>query len=220
MDGRAVRARGGQREEYRPLASRLCPDGRAETLVAALRRCYPIERLYIADLDAIRGLGSQEERILGLQRCHPDLELWVDAGIGDERSLDRLLDHGLTPVLGSESLPAADLLEGALGRCQPVLSLDYLDDAFQGPLGLDQDPARWPARVVVMTLARVGAAQGPDLAALEQIRSLKPGARLYAAGGVRHGADLERLAGVGAEGALVATALHEGRLDAWLCRQG
>jgi len=219
MDGRAVRARGGEREEYRPLASRLCPDGRAETLVAALRRRYPIRRLYLADLDAIRGSGAQEERIRALQRSHPDLELWVDAGIGDERSLDRLLDHGLTPVLGSETLPGTDLLEVARERCQPVLSLDYLAEAFQGPPGLERDPARWPGRVVAMTLARVGAGRGPDLAALERIRSLKPEARLYAAGGVRDGADLERLAGLGADGALVASALHEGRLDAWLGRE-
>lgn len=219
MDGRAVRARGGDREQYRPLTSRLCPDGRAETLVAALRRRYPIRRLYLADLDAIRGSGAQEERILALQRSHPDLELWVDAGIGDERSLDRLLDYGLTPVLGSETLPGTDLLETARGRCQPVLSLDYLDEAFQGPPGLDRAPALWPGRVVAMTLARVGAAEGPDLGALERIRTLKPEVRLYAAGGVRDGADLERLADVGADGALVATALHEGRLDAWPGRE-
>lgn len=219
MDGRAVRARGGDREQYRPLTSRLCPDGRAETLVAALRRRYSTRRLYLADLDAIRGSGSQEGRILALQRSHPDLELWVDAGIGDERSLDRLLDYGVTPVLGSETLPGTDLLETARARCQPVLSLDYLDEAFQGPPGLDRAPALWPGRVVAMTLARVSAAEGPDLGALERIRTLKPEARLYAAGGVRDGADLERLADVGAAGALVATALHEGRLDAWLGRE-
>ena len=63
-----------------------------------------------------------------------------------------------------------------------------------------------------MTLARVGSGAGPDLARFAAIRSVAGGRELYAAGGVRDAADLSALKRAGAAGALIATALHDGRL--------
>jgi len=74
-------------------------------------------------------------------------------------------------------------------------------------------PQLWPEQLIVMTLGRVGSGAGPDLARLAEIRALAGARRLYAAGGVRNGADLAALANAGAAGVLVASALHDGRLD-------
>ena len=51
-----------------------------------------------------------------------------------------------------------------------VLSLDFRGDAFQGPQEILAEPALWPQRVIVMTLARVGSGAGPDLERLAAIR--------------------------------------------------
>jgi hypothetical protein len=41
-----------------------------------------------------------------------------------------------------------------------VLSLNFRGDSFLGPKGLCDAPHLWPARVIVMTLARVGGDAG------------------------------------------------------------
>ncbi len=76
------------------------------------------------------------------------------------------------------------------------------------------EPALWPQRVIVMTLARVGSGAGPDLARLAAIQSIASGREIYAAGGVRDAADLWALKEAGVSGALIATALHERRIVA------
>ena len=93
-----------------------------------------------------------------------------------------------------------------------MLSLDFRGNAFQGPPKILDEPALWPNRVIVMTLARVGSAAGPDLERLAAIRSIAGGREIYAAGGVRDANDLAALKAGGAAGALVATALHERRV--------
>jgi phosphoribosylformimino-5-aminoimidazole carboxamide ribotide isomerase len=49
-----------------------------------------------------------------------------------------------------------------------------------------------------------------DEAMLCDVRAALPGVDLIAGGGVRDQSDLDRLAAAGADGALVATALHRG----------
>jgi phosphoribosylformimino-5-aminoimidazole carboxamide ribotide isomerase len=66
--------------------------------------------------------------------------------------------------------------------------------------------------IVVIDLARVGAGGGPDLALLRDVRAAAPAVTLLAGGGVRGAADLAALAEAGCDGALVASALLDGRL--------
>ena len=66
--------------------------------------------------------------------------------------------------------------------------------------------------LLVIDLARVGSGSGPQLEAVAELAAALPGVAIYAGGGVRDDDDLRALASAGATGALVATALHEGRL--------
>jgi uncharacterized protein related to proFAR isomerase len=66
--------------------------------------------------------------------------------------------------------------------------------------------------VIVMTLARVGGAAGPDTECVATIVARANGRAVFGAGGVRHGADIGALQTAGAAGVLVATALHTGAL--------
>ena len=70
--------------------------------------------------------------------------------------------------------------------------------------------------VIVIDLARVGAAAGLDLEMMAAVREAVPQLTLLAGGGVRGAQDLVALADVGCDGALVATALLDGRLTARL----
>ena len=66
--------------------------------------------------------------------------------------------------------------------------------------------------VLVIDLALVGSGAETPLADVRALAAALPGVEIYAGGGVRDDADLHALETAGATGALVATALHEGRL--------
>ena len=68
-------------------------------------------------------------------------------------------------------------------------------------------------RFIVLDLARVGARGGAGNAdVIDRLRKTFPAADLIAGGGVRDWDDVRRLECAGANGVLVATALHEGTL--------
>ena len=68
--------------------------------------------------------------------------------------------------------------------------------------------------LIVIDLARVGTGAGLDLGLIARVREATPALTLLAGGGVRGPDDILRLADAGCDGALVATALHVGRLSA------
>ena len=215
LGGCVVHARGGRRAEYRPIETPLSPTSEPEQVVAGLLRLAPFRHLYIADLDAIGGDAAHDAAIDRLAVVRPGLEIWVDPGIADTSAALNWLDRcSNVLVLGSESLSDPATLAALRGHPRVVLSLDFRGDAFQGPASVLDDATLWPGRVIVMTLARVGAGAGPDFGRVGSIVARRGAGAVYAAGGVRTVADLRELAGIGAAGALVATALHEGAITA------
>ena len=63
-----------------------------------------------------------------------------------------------------------------------------------------------------MSLDRVGTAHGPDVAQLASVVNQAGSCGVYASGGIREIRDLEAVVDVGAQGALLATALHRGAI--------
>jgi len=213
--GQVVHARAGDRDSYRPIATPLSKSARPDDVVSGLLRLFPFRRLYVADLDAIAGQGDHDAVLGDLAVAHPGLDLWVDNGAGTLAAASAWLGRDIGHVvLGSESQAGTEAIGALRGHSRVVLSLDLRGDAFQGPAAILGDTGLWPARVIVMTLARVGARKGPDVERLATILGRAPDRHVYAAGGVRSVADLTRLAELGAAGALVATALHAGRITA------
>jgi phosphoribosylformimino-5-aminoimidazole carboxamide ribotide isomerase len=66
----------------------------------------------------------------------------------------------------------------------------------------------------VVDLAHVGTGRLLNLRLIERVRRAVPDVILVSGGGVSQFQDVARLADAGADGVLVATALHEGRLGA------
>lgn len=217
--GVVVRARMGRRDQYRPIETPLSPTSDPIDVTRGLMSVHPFKTLYVADLDAIEGRADHRAVLAELNAAFPQLTLWVDNGIADLRDAECWLDRGLGGglghlVLGSESQTGAALVRHFAGHERVALSLDFRDDQFLGPHALLADTACWPRDVIVMTLARVGGDAGPDLERLSAIARTAPLSRIHAAGGVRGAADLAALANAGVAGALVASALHDGRLTA------
>jgi phosphoribosylformimino-5-aminoimidazole carboxamide ribotide isomerase len=183
--------------------------------------------LYVADLDALTGAAIQLHALRRLLDALPALHLWLDAGFrdpGHAADVRGALTHPrVQPVIASESLADARSLEAMADDAHAILSLDCRLSTPMDPAGVWQRPDLWPATVIVMTLDRVGADAGPDVKTLEQLRersgSSAPSGRSskarrwVGAGGLRHADDLRVVAAAGAHAWLVASALHDGRLD-------
>jgi phosphoribosylformimino-5-aminoimidazole carboxamide ribotide isomerase len=219
MQGQVVRALRGDRKSYRPMVSSLCAGSDPVELARALVAHCASNRLYAADLDALTGGTAQAEVLRAILQALPALEFWVDAGFGDAAAADALFRRigpeaaRIVPVFASESLTTREALQRCF-ECHPggVLSLDRRDGQRLDPAGCWDAPQLWPARVIVMTLERVGADAGPDLDTLRDVQARAPAVRLVGAGGVRNPADLAQAAAAGAHAWLVASALHDGRL--------
>ena len=68
--------------------------------------------------------------------------------------------------------------------------------------------------MIVIDLARVGTGRGLDVDLLNRIHAAAPGSTLVAGGGIRGWDDLVQVSKAGCSAALVATALHDGRITA------
>lgn len=232
-DGLVVRGVGGRRDEYRPIESRLCSDVRFETVAAAFAN-LGFQQAYVADLDAIeKGADIFLEKGSELF----SLELIVDAGIRDAAAARTLAaaSIGGRPlagiVAGLESLDSPDTLAAMLrevGSERLVFSLDMKQGlpltaapAWQNlsPIEIAKLALRLGVRrFILLDLARVGMGEGVGTEPLcRELRCLAPKVEIIAGGGVRSAADLDSLARAGCDAALVASALHDGRLDAALC---
>jgi phosphoribosylformimino-5-aminoimidazole carboxamide ribotide isomerase len=183
----------------------------------------------VADLDAIQGGELQREKLRELVAAASPCMLLVDAGAGEPAEVEEVLALGAAAaVVGLETLRGFEDLRAGLAVAGPervVFSLDLrrgrpmLRTEAAAELGEPTAEAAAARAIdagvralIVLDVGRVGTGEGVDLDLFRRLRREAPGVRLLAGGGVAGAEDLRRLADVGCDGALVATALHTGRI--------
>jgi len=214
MHGQVVHARLGQRHLYQPIQSSLCTSSNPIVIVDALLELYPFRRLYIADIDAIKGLGNHLDTIRKIRMQYPNLDIWLDAGLSNLKELEIWETLKVTHVIGSENITAVNDLIAIIQQLegQLVLSLDFNRSGFIGCMELETNHTLWPNKIIVMDLTLVGSEKGPALQRLQNIIKMSGDCKIFAAGGVKNNEDIEQLRSLNMSGALVATALHNGNL--------
>jgi phosphoribosylformimino-5-aminoimidazole carboxamide ribotide isomerase len=227
--GLAVHAVAGDRRRYAPVTSvagSRIDSGDPLAVAQVYLERLAITELYIADLDAIGSRGrSQDSLVAALVACGSPV--WLDAGITSVAQARHARALGAASVVvGLETLTSYDALSEicAAAGGGVAFSLDLRSGVpVLGPGLPAADSAEAVATravrcgvesIIVIDLARVGTGVGFDLELIGRLRAAVPSVRLLAGGGVRGRADLDRLADAGCDGALVATALHDGRLSA------
>jgi phosphoribosylformimino-5-aminoimidazole carboxamide ribotide isomerase len=172
-------------------------------------------RIHLVDLDGARSGRVRPDLVRAVAAAVAPAELQASGGI---RSLDdarTLLDAGAgRVVVGTAAFPdPAPWVD--LGE-QLVVALDVRDGqvrtaGWTEAAGLttaeavERCRAAGVTRVLCTAIDRDGTLAGPDLELVEQVSAT--GLRVLAAGGVRSPADIDALAGVGAEAAVVGRAL-------------
>jgi phosphoribosylformimino-5-aminoimidazole carboxamide ribotide isomerase len=229
MNGHAVRAVGGRREDYQPILCPFTSSRKVYDVASAILQLAKANELYIADLDAIMGKVAVSRGVQTTVEMWP-VTTWLDAGIGRKLRVSDLpnLPH-VRPVVGSETCATPEDLRTALaeaGERPLAFSIDlkggrllgqWANWGLEGPfdvLRLARQVVELGVRtLIVLDLARVGTGTGTGTEPLlRAIRNEFPNVDLIAGGGVRTWADVERLGGAGATGVLVASALHDGTL--------
>ena len=232
LGGRAVHARAGRRETYQPVqtvAGTTIAAGDAVALARTYVDRLGISELYAADLDALGGRSPQEAPVTAVAAVGAPLLL--DAGVTSADRARHALSLGADRVVVAlETLDGYDALRrvcDAIGGERVAFSLDLRDGqpivVHGGRIAPDDAAHEIAAHakdagagaVIVIDLARVGTGRGLDLGLLARVRDaigVDGNVTLLAGGGVRGVEDLVRLADLGCDGALVATALHDGRI--------
>ncbi len=225
LRGQVVRGVGGRREEYRPILSQLTASHKPLDVAHAFWEHFRLNRLYLADLDAIAGAppAIATYRVL----LAAGFRLWVDAGIRQPDGAKPLAEAGVSGIVaGLETLSGPQALQTLCqeyGAERVIFSLDLkggqpltVDGAWQGTDArsiADQAVACGVRRMIVLDLANVGAGGGLGTEVLcEQLARAYPQIEIVAGGGVRGVEDLRRLRECGVRGVLVASALHDGRI--------
>ena len=224
--GLAVHARGGRRQEYRPIQSVLCDGADPLRLARAYRDALGLTDVYVADLDAIAGAPPWldfYEAATG-----EGLRLIVDAGIASPRRRDEVLASGVSAVvLATESLDGPATLRALVRGVEPGRWIFGLD--LRAGRSVVAAGAFWPAdmpmdlidsavaigciRVLVLDLAGIGSGAGvASLAMASEVVRRHPRLEVAIGGGVAGRADLEAVAQAGVHALLVGSAFHDGRL--------
>ncbi len=230
LGGQVVRGIGGRRSEYRPIESQLVAGSDPGTIAAAFVEHFGATTCYVADLDAIEREHWQLDAWQAISRA--GLHLWLDGGFGKPIPLghawgtcrERRIDADF--IVGLESLTSDGWWFpriSELVRLMPIFSLDLRDGR---PLPKSShlqtlEPVEIAGRMVdlgitrmiVLDLADVGTSGGTrTLDLCRELKERHPQLELITGGGVRGLDDLKRIADAGCSAALVASALHDGRL--------
>jgi phosphoribosylformimino-5-aminoimidazole carboxamide ribotide isomerase len=206
-----VHGKSGHRESYKPLDWGCSPTADPIGFVKAIAPKY----IYIADLDRIGGDGSHDPVV---RECARNVAAcYVDRGC---RSPVDLLDgYHIRNIVGTET-GGSDLSRYAGG----FLSLDLKGGRVipdnRDPVDLLRQANGWKFEgCIILNIGAVGTESGLDRKALETMRAAYH-RKLFWGGGVATASDLEALCDAGFDGAIIATALHHGKIPLVWIRRG
>ncbi|MGC9515783.1 HisA/HisF-related TIM barrel protein [Methanocrinis sp.] len=213
FNGSAVHAVRGEREKYQPIAakSRIVETSDPLSILELLRP----KEVYVADLDRITSSGDNLALIGEMAK---KTDTMADIGISSLGELD-LLPSDCRPVLGTET-GSFSLIERASSIREVTVSVDLFGGEVLArdpclkvpPLDLIRElNALSIKEIILLSLDRVGTSAGLDEVFLRKAADLSDHPVLLG-GGVKDGSDLARLEEMGLAGALVATAVHEGKI--------
>lgn len=185
------------------------------------------EWLHLVDLDAAFGRGNNRELQAKIVATL-DIKVEMSGGVRDDDSLKAAMDAGCRRVnIGTAALEQPEWCARAIGEFgdRVAIGLDVRGrtlaargwtrdggDLYDVLSRLDSEGC---ARYVVTDVNKDGMLQGPNLDLLRDVCAATS-APVVASGGITELADLEalmRLVPHGVEGAIVGTALYEGRFS-------
>ena len=215
LNGKVVHATKGERSKYRPIeGSQICNSSNPQDIISAIR---PSE-VYIADLDHLQHLGDNFELI---RKISAKTKTMVDIGVkslDDARKCAGIAD---TVIVGTETASFEVIEKASIqfpGRIN--VSIDMKNGkVLTKDMKMDVQPEELVMRlnefdikdIIILDLGKVGTSAGINKDFLKKMAGLSTHS-IVAGGGIKDMGDIEALKESGIDGALVATALHNGKI--------
>lgn len=215
MSGIAVSGKSGKRDTYQPLETiySKTPDP-VEIVISLKRRGF--KRIYVADLDAIEGKGSNLEVVSQMNHIMP---VMLDWGVKDFRSFTFALDYAQKVIVATETLNKWEDLEEILEKYPKeriTVSIDVKDGYVLGKnlsTGFDEIRSKLsklkPEEIILLDISSVGTLKGYNQDILDEFAGMEDS--LILGGGITPD-EIENLAESGISKFLVGKALHAGRI--------
>lgn len=226
LDGQVVRGVAGKRDEYQPVQSGLVAGADPLDVARAFRDQLGLRQLYVADLGGI--MHGRPHRAVWQALAEDGFELLVDRGVRTISDAEEVYDSGAaTAIIALETSPSRQLIAelcSDFGAPRVIFSLDLKHGNPLGTLDQWKNPQPFDIaaeavglgieQMIVLDLAWVGTGEG--LATEELCRQLLDRfsqLQIITGGGIRGPSDLRSPEEIGIQGLLLASALHDGRID-------
>lgn len=214
MSGMAVSGKSGLRDTYEPLKTVYSSSPDPVEIAISLKR-QGAKHIYIADLDAIEGAGSNLELVRKINHLLP---VMLDWGVKDFQSFKFALDFAEKIIVATEtlkSLEEMDKIFRTFSKKRIVISLDIKDGQVLSKipsLTLDKLKSKLmelkPEEIILLDISGVGTEKGFNKTLLDEFRGWES---LILGGGITP-EELETLKKKGINKFLMGTALHSGQL--------
>ncbi len=219
----------GHRDLYRPIQSHLTQSSQPLDVARALRDEFLISEFYVADLDAI--MYGKPNLDLYAKLLDAGFTFLLDCGLrraSDVKPLKSL--QGLSIIAGLETLAAPQELGQLVqewGPQQIIFSLDLkngkpiVNAVSENEFATIDDPLtiaelsiqQGIQQLILLDLAQVGTGRGTGTEELcFTLRTRHSNLHLITGGGIRNQDDFLKQVKLGANGVLVASAIHDGRI--------
>ena len=216
MSGIAVSGKSGQRDTYKPLETVYSQTPDPVEIAISLKR-QGFKRIYLADLDAIEGKGSNLE-IAG--RINHILPVMLDWGVKDLKSFDFALDYADKIITATETLKSFEDLERIFKkypRERIIVSVDIKDGQVLGknsrftfPEIKSELEEIKPLEIILLDISGVGTLGGFNRDILNIFEGWEDS--LILGGGITP-EEIGNLTSMGVNKFLIGTALHSGKVD-------
>lgn len=215
-NGEAVSGKSGERESYTPLKT-IFYNSSSPTKIANALSQKGASRLYIADLDAIEGYGSNFEIVKEINKHI--LPTMLDCGVNNINDMENALEVSDKVIIATETLKnIEDLTEifKIVPRDRIVISIDIKNGKLYSKhlkMSLEEFINRIkglnPKEVILLDISRVGTESGIDIDLINKIKGT--GDSIIIGGGITEKTLIE-LEKKGLNKFLVGSALHNGNL--------
>jgi phosphoribosylformimino-5-aminoimidazole carboxamide ribotide isomerase len=215
LDGSVVHAVKGERSKYKPIqGSMICDSSDPFEIISAVK---PRE-IYIADLDHIQDIGDNFGII---KKISGKTKTMVDIGVKNLEDVKKCAEIADTVIIGTETASFEVIKKAALqfpGRIN--VSIDMKNGfVLTKDMTTEDRPEDLIRRlnkieineIIMLDLGKVGTSAGIDENFLNNIADLSTH-NIIVGGGIKNLDDIETLRRLGINGALAATALHNGNI--------
>lgn len=216
MSGIAVSGKSGERDTYKPLHTVYSETPDPVEIAISLKR-QGFKRIYVADLDAIGGRGSNLEIV---QKINHVMPVMLDWGVKDLTNFVFALDFADKIIIATETLKSWTDLEEIFDKFPKqriMVSVDIKDGRIlTKDLSLTFNEVKSKLEIlkleeiILLNISGVGTLKGFNLNLLDKFKGIEDS--LILGGGITP-EEIQNLNDRGLNKFLMGTALHSGRID-------